>query len=176
MPPDCTMPRSSMKSWASHTRKFRTSPGPVEGWDNQGRHIMAFKLPTTDQVRALGAEMGMEITDKYAQSFLNYIAPFAEGYRAIAALPDDLPPVKYPRGKGYRPEGAENKYGAWAVKAHIKGAKSGKLAGKKIAIKDTYAVAGLPLTNGASVLEGYVPEFDASVVTRLLDAGAEVIG
>jgi amidase len=137
---------------------------------------MAFKLPTTDQVRALGAEMGMDITDKYAQSFLNYIAPFAEGYRAIAALPDDLPPVKYPRGKGYRPEGAENKYGAWAVKAHIKGAKSGKLAGKKIAIKDTYAVAGLPLTNGASVLEGYVPEFDATVVTRLLDAGAEVVG
>ena len=41
---------------------------------------MAFKLPTTDQVRALGAEMGMEITDKYAQSFINYIAPFAEGY------------------------------------------------------------------------------------------------
>src|SRR4029079_3759466 len=33
-----------------------------------------------------------------------------------------------------------------------------------------------PMTNGASVLEGYVPEFDATVVTRLLDAGAEIVG
>ena len=45
-----------------------------------------------------------------------------------------------------------------------------------MALKDTYAVAGVPLTNGASVLEGYVPEFDATVVTRLLDAGAEIVG
>src|SRR5262249_24626628 len=28
----------------------------------------------------------------------------------------------------------------------------------------------------ASVLEGYIPEFDATVVTRLLDAGAEIVG
>lgn len=137
---------------------------------------MAFKLPTTSQVRALGAELGMELTDAYADSVIKYIAPFAQGYRLIAALADDLPPVKYPRGQGYRPEGEENKYGAWIVKMHIKGAKSGKLAGKKVAIKDTYAVAGVPLTNGASVLEGYVPEFDATVVTWLLDAGAEIVG
>jgi len=31
-----------------------------------------------------------------------------------------------------------------------------------------YALAGVPLTNGASVLEGFVPEFDAPVITRLL--------
>jgi amidase len=30
--------------------------------------------------------------------------------------------------------------------------------------------------NGSSVLEGYVPEVDATVVTRLLDAGATIIG
>lgn len=137
---------------------------------------MAFKLPNTDQLRKLGAEMGMDITADYANQVIDYITPFADGYRMIASLADELPPIKYPRGAFYRPEGEENKYGAWAVKAHIKGAKSGKLAGKKVAIKDTYCVAGLPLTNGASVLEGYVPEFDATIVTRLLDAGAEIVG
>jgi amidase len=30
--------------------------------------------------------------------------------------------------------------------------------------------------NGASTLEGYMPDFDATVVTRMLDAGAEIIG
>ncbi len=137
---------------------------------------MAFKLPTQDQLRKLGAEIGMDITPDYAQEVVEYLKPFAEGYRMMAALPDDLPPVKYPRGGFYRPEPEENKHGAWILKMHLKGAKSGKLAGKKVAIKDTYCIAGVPMTNGASVLEGYVPEFDATVVTRLLDAGAEIVG
>jgi len=137
---------------------------------------MSFKLPTIDQLRAIGAELGMDITDDYAKSVISFITPFAEGYRAVAALADDLPPVKYPRGSGYRPEGEENKYGAWALKIRIQGAKGGKLAGKKVALKDTYSLAGVPLTNGASVLEGYVPQFDATIATRLLDAGAEIVG
>src|ERR1700724_2527434 len=137
---------------------------------------MTFKLPTIDQIRSVGAGVGMDITESYAKSVIDYVAPFAEGYRNIVGMPDDIPPVKYPRTSGYRPEGEENKYGAWAVKISIKGAKNGKLAGKKVAVKDTYALAGVPLTNGASVLEGYVPEFDAPVITRLLDAGAEIVG
>ena len=137
---------------------------------------MTFKLPTIDQIRSVGAGVGMDITDSYAKSVIDYVAPFAEGYRSLVGMPDDIPPVKYPRTSGYRPEGEENKYGAWIVKISIKGAKNGKLAGKRVAVKDTYALAGVPLTNGASVLEGYVPEFDATIVTRLLDAGAEIVG
>lgn len=137
---------------------------------------MAFKLPNHDQLKKVGAEMGMDITPDYAQAVIDYIKPFADGYRMIMAQSDELPPIKYPRGGFHRPEGDENKHGAWALKTSIKGAKSGKLAGKKVAIKDTYCVAGVPLTNGASVLEGYVPDFDATIVTRLLDAGAEIVG
>ena len=84
---------------------------------------MAFKLPNQDQLRAVGAEMGMDITPDYAKSVIDFIKPFADGYRMIAALADELPPIKYPRGGFYRPEGEENKYGAWAVKTQIKGAK-----------------------------------------------------
>jgi amidase len=32
------------------------------------------------------------------------------------------------------------------------------------------------MMNGASTLEGYMPDFDATIVTRMLDAGAEIIG
>ena len=56
-------------------------------------------------------------------------------------------------------------------KTNICGAKSGKLAGRTVAIKDSIAVAGVPLANGSRLLEGYTPEFDATVVTRVLDAG-----
>ena len=97
-------------------------------------------------------------------------------YSAVDAMPDYLPDVKYPRSPGYRPEGEENRYGAWYRKASIQGADSGKLAGKKVVVKDNVCVAGVPMMGGASVLEGYVPEVDATVVTRILDAGGEIVG
>jgi len=77
---------------------------------------------------------------------------------------------------GYRPAGDENRYNAWYVKATIQGAPGGKLAGKTVAVKDNVCVAGVPMMNGASILEGYTPDVDATVVTRLLDAGATIAG
>jgi amidase len=65
---------------------------------------------------------------------------------------------------------------AWYVTSSIQGAPAGPLAGKKIAIKDNICVAGLPMMNGSSLMEGFVPATDATVVTRLLDAGAEIKG
>src|SRR6266498_2971141 len=37
-------------------------------------------------------------------------------------------------------------------------------------------LAGVPMMNGASTLEGFVPDVDATVVTRILDAGGEIAG
>jgi amidase len=45
-----------------------------------------------------------------------------------------------------------------------------------VAVKDSVCVAGVQMMNGAAPLEGYVPDVDATVVTRLLDAGAVVLG
>ena len=58
----------------------------------------------------------------------------------------------------------------------IKGAASGKLAGKTIALKDNICLAGVPMMNGASTLEGYTPDIDATIVTRILDAGGTIVG
>ena len=137
---------------------------------------MTFKLPTTEQLQESGEELGMDLTATYAGEIRDYIRPFVDAYNLVGTLPDYLPEVKYPRTPGYRPEGDENKYGAWYVKTTIQGAKRGKLAGKTAAIKDTMSMAGVPMMNGASILEGYVPEIDATVVTRLLDAGATILG
>jgi amidase len=45
-----------------------------------------------------------------------------------------------------------------------------------VALKDNVMLAGVPMMNGASTLEGFVPEMDATIVTRLLDAGATILG
>ena len=91
---------------------------------------MSFKMPSTEQVRELGDSLGIDVTDRYADSFIDFIKSFADGYRLIASLADDVPEIKYPRGGYYRPEGEENRHGAWIVKAQIKGASNGKLSGK----------------------------------------------
>ncbi len=50
------------------------------------------------------------------------------------------------------------------------------LAGVPVAVKDLLDIAGEPTTCGSRILEGYRPPFTATVVRRLLDAGAVVIG
>jgi len=56
----------------------------------------------------------------------------------------------------------------------IKGAETGLLAGKTVGIKDNIGVAGVPMMNGSKMLEGFTPEFDATLVTRILDAGVMI--
>src|SRR5258708_7425232 len=97
-------------------------------------------------------------------------------YDAGEGMPEYVPAVKYPRMPGYRPEGEENKYNAWYVKTEVAGAASGKLAGKTVALKDNICLAGVAMMNGASTLEGYMPEIDATVATRVLDAGGTIVG
>ncbi len=137
---------------------------------------MAVQMPTPAQLREAAAEVGLALTDDDVTSYLGLIKPNVDAYNIVDFMPDELPPVKYPRTPGYFPSPAENTHNAWYVKTSIKGAASGPLKGMKIAIKDNIMVAGVPMMNGNSILEGYVPEIDATVVTRLLDAGAEIIG
>jgi amidase len=99
------------------------------------------------------------------------------GFDRLESLDEPQVVVKYPRQSGgHRPIGDENPYGAWAWRGSVTGAGTGPLVGKRVAIKDVVAVAGMPLRNGSPVMEGYVPVADATVVTRILDAGGEVIG
>ena len=137
---------------------------------------MTFEKPTAGQLKEIGKEFGFEMDDQYVSEVLDYMTPFADAYNAIEDLPDALPAVKYARGEWHRPEGDENRHGGWYVRAEIKVADGGILAGKTVAIKDSACVAGIPMMNGGSVLDGYVPDMDATVVTRVLDAGATITG
>jgi amidase len=137
---------------------------------------MAVKRPTPAQLRAVARDLGMTLADEDVASFLALMEGSIAAYDAVDAMPDYVPAVKYPRTPGYRPEGAENPFNAWYVKTTVKGAPAGKLAGKTVALKDNICLAGVPMMNGASTLEGYVPDLDATVVTRILDAGGTIAG
>src|ERR1700676_3551657 len=137
---------------------------------------MAVQLPTPEQVRAAASEVGLSLTDADVQSYIGLMKASVDAYNAVDAMPDCLPEVRYPRTPGRFPSAEENTHNAWYVKTSIAGADAGPLKGKKVAIKDNAMVAGVPMMNGNSILEAYVPEIDATVVGRLLDAGAEIVG
>lgn len=74
------------------------------------------------------------------------------------------------------PERAKNALGAWYVRTEIGWAVDGPLSGYRVAIKDNVSVAGVPMTNGSLTMEGFMPTEDATVVSRLLAAGATIVG
>jgi amidase len=138
--------------------------------------VASAKLPTPDELKAVGRQLGMTLSDDDVAFFLTTMAGSVAAYHAVEVMADPMPVVKYPRTPGYRPEGAENKYNAWYYKSEVKGAPNGKLKGKRVALKDNVCLAGVPMMNGASTLEGYVPDVDATIVTRILDAGGTILG
>ena len=70
----------------------------------------------------------------------------------------------------------ENPHNAWMWKCSIPPTSIGVLDGIKVAVKDNIAVAGLPMRAGSNVTDGWFPESDATVVTSLLENGAEIVG
>src|SRR5712691_2597857 len=137
---------------------------------------MPVTVPTPDQLKEIANQVGLSLTDADVASFIGLMTPSIAGYNVVDGLPNNLPEVKYPRTPGYRPSGGENPQNAWYVKTTVKGASGGKLAGKTVVLKDNVMLAGVPMMNGASTLEGYVPEVDATVATRILDAGGTIVG
>ncbi len=52
----------------------------------------------------------------------------------------------------------------------------GVLAGVPVAIKDNISTKGIETTCASAILKGYVPPYDAHVVTLLKEAGAAIVG
>ncbi|MET0876801.1 MAG: amidase [Tardiphaga sp.] len=137
---------------------------------------MSVSLPTPDQLRDVAEQCGLALTDADVASFRGLMQGTVDAYNVVAAMPDEVPVVRYPRTPGYRPAPEDNPRNAWYRKSTVKGAESGKLKGKVVALKDNIMLAGVPMMNGSATLEGFVPDFDATIVTRMLDAGAEIAG
>ena len=172
-PPLSRMPVSAMPA-PPPTLPARTpsAPTPV----NRGDTMTMVKRPTIEQLQKIVQSLHMSMSEREIGEYLDVLEGTMQAYDRVEQLPDYLPEVRYPRTPGTRPSPSENPLGAWYVKSEVKGAPYGPLAGKRVVLKDNVCLAGVPMMNGASTLEGYVPDVDATVVTRILDAGGTIVG
>ncbi len=151
-------------------------PTPAPSYVSSGGAMSTVKRPTLDQLQEIVASLHMNMSAGEVAEYLEVLEGTFASYDRVNQLPDYLPAVRYPRTPGYRPGASENPMNAWAVKSEVKGAAYGPLSGKRIVLKDNICLAGVPMMNGASTLEGYVPDVDATLATRILDAGGTIVG
>lgn len=134
------------------------------------------QLPTADELASAATALGMTLSAKESAEYLQLMAGTVAAYERVGSFADEMPVSKYPRTPGRFPTPEENPLRAWYVRTDLAGAAEGPLKGKRVAIKDNVCVARVPMMNGSSTLEGYIPDCDATVVTRILDAGGRIEG
>src|SRR5919202_6217186 len=137
---------------------------------------MGVQQPSLETLARIADQYGFEIPADRLATFRALVGHSLASYGRLDELVEPTLPVSYPRRPGQRPAPEDNPLGAWYWKSEIRGATAGPLAGKTVAIKDNVCVAGVPMMNGTVALEGYVPEVDATIVSRILNAGGTILG
>src|SRR5205823_13662669 len=132
-----------------------------------------------EEIVAVAKELGIHLGPEEAVLYRKYLMEQLQEFDAFvqARVEEPRPPmVAAARKPGYPPRPDEDPLNAWMWKCRIEGATDGLLAGKTVSYKDHIAVAGVPMSFGSFALEGFIPDFDATVVTRVLQAGGTIIG
>ena len=136
-----------------------------------------FPRPTLDQYKEILTRFGVKTTDDMAAKYLELSESSFKAYDFVwsAEEPEILHTPSEEREFIY-PTPEENVKNAWYVKTNISSGKEGKLSGRTVVLKDNISLAKVPLMNGSDLLKGYVPEVDATIVSRVLDAGWVISG
>lgn len=135
---------------------------------------MAIRRPSTADIAAAAAHFDLHFDADTLAEITGLAGHTFASYDVVDELYDRLARPQVPARTHRAPE--DNPLGGWYVTAEIASGAGGPLAGRRIAIKDNIAVAGIPMMNGSRTVEGFVPARDATVVERLLDAGAVIAG
>lgn len=137
---------------------------------------MTVQRPNGAQLADLNRRLGLGIAADAIDGFVAAVDDALKAHDWLDAIGPPEAPSHDDREPGQRPTDADNPLGAWYWQTSIRRVVEGPLVGRTVVVKDNVCVAGVPLMNGSDLLEGYVPHEDATVVQRVLDAGATVVG
>ncbi len=132
------------------------------------------KAPSRDSVKTLADELRLGIAEADVDVYHAAVGGLLGSWAVVEELYEREVAPRAPQRAWSEPEG--DPLGAWYVRTDLTETEGGPLAGRTVAVKDNIAVAGVPMMNGSETLRGFVPSVDATVVTRLLAAGATIAG
>lgn len=119
-------------------------------------------------VERLAARLGLGLSADDATQLTDLLGGLLSSLTYEAA---PTPPAR--RASASAPAG--DPYNAVVRWCEAAGGARGALGGLRLSVKDSVSVAGVPLTCGSALLEGYVPERDSVVTERILSAGATIV-
>ncbi|KAI1407329.1 amidase signature enzyme [Hypoxylon sp. FL1857] len=147
-----------------------------------------------DALRKIAAAHGFLMAPQDEPGYLALVRAAQESVELVDRMKDYIDPRLAPDAEASArvsrtyslPSPSENPLNAWSNRTYIKAqntaGSTGLLAGKTVAIKDNTPVAGVPMTVGTKPFylskgtSAPIPEIDAPVVYRVLEAGAVITG
>lgn len=138
-------------------------------------NYQTIRRPGRDELREAATAFGMAVTDEELDAVESFIEGTIQQYERIDELYAPSDESQYTDRRIIRsPDDEDDPHNAVVTFCEVAGGEDGPLTGYEIGLKDNYALAGVEMTSGSSVLTGYVPRRDATVVERLLDAGGTI--
>src|SRR5277367_5813856 len=126
---------------------------------------MAFEVPSADELKRIARANHIELTAAELtalQAMMPGQMAIIEQIDALSESPQDSVTRYRDRKAGDRPSPKDDPLNAIVTRCSVKGAAGGPLKGKRVGVKDSVCVAGIPASG-------------ATIVARMLDAGAEIV-
>ena len=138
---------------------------------------MTLRRPSQEDLIDISDRYGLRLTEAELEDFHDLAHAVLKGYDELDQYPDPVRPVTPAvRIPGPRPDPSEDPLNGIVRYCDVKAVDTapGPLSGKRIGIKDTVCIAGIPITCASRLLYDYVPDIDATVVMRILRAGGHI--
>jgi amidase len=126
---------------------------------------------SVDQVQFINQELGLGLNSAQVLLAAEACVAIASEYEFVNNISE--PNISIERIHS-RPENDE--LSAWTYQCNLQESKTGLLKGLTFAIKDSINLAGIPMAMGSEILDGWVPQTDATVVARILAHGGTILG
>ncbi|KIK70024.1 hypothetical protein GYMLUDRAFT_91000 [Collybiopsis luxurians FD-317 M1] len=127
------------------------------------------------------SKLGQKLKPDEEPEYLALLQALHDSVDTVLKLPDHEPITdfeRFPRRNIHFPKQEDNVHGGWAWKCTINDVSpnEGPLSGRTLVVKDNVTVAGVNCLLGTAVFEGWKPTTDATIVTRILEAGGTLLG
>jgi amidase len=134
------------------------------------------RAPTAEELRAAGRVHNLELSESDLALFGEFARDTVASCQRLNTLEEPFPGGDVTERQSTSPDADRDPLNAIVSTCEVERTGAGVLSGYTVGLKDNIALAGIQMTCGWRGLEDYVPSYDATVVKRLLGAGATITG